>query len=279
MKVFVNQLFLLLFFVSFFSCSDMGLSEEKRIKKKNEKGEFIFRESDEFLFSLPDPEPNEAPKYIWEENYVGSFPRLTKEFFRCKGSASNVDQIFYSEEKESMRLQDCDGKHSLPLKEGKEFVYPVLIDILNYIQEKTRKRVVITSGHRCPKHNTYVDHSPLNKTSKHMIAAEVGFYVQGMEEEPEKVVDLILTYYLEAPQYQGDKNYQEFTLYEGPTNVSQAPLRNKEVFVKLFRQGEGRNHDNRHSFPYVSIQVRYDKEEGKKVLYTWNDAYNNYYRF
>jgi hypothetical protein len=181
---------------------------------------------------------------------------------------------------EVVRYLDCGGvdKHSLPMDEDKEFFYPILIDLVNYLQVKTGKRVVITSGHRCPEHNTYVDPSVENQYSKHQIGAEVSFYVQGMESEPEAIVKYLQAYYLEKPEYRDLKEYREFQRYEGETNVSTLPWMNKEIFIKLYDKKEGRNFDNRHPYPYVSIQVRYDRAKKERVVYSWDKAHRNYLR-
>ena len=65
-----------------------------------------------------------------------------------------------TKEKEIARYYDCGGpeKHSLPLREKKEFyLHSILIILLNYLQIQTGKRVVITCGHCCPEHNAYLD--------------------------------------------------------------------------------------------------------------------------
>lgn len=265
-------------FITLSSCSETNISKKKH-RKTHEKGEFIYRESDEFLYELPPLQLRPKPEYPWEENTVGNFPRITKEFFRCRGSSMNSMQMLPQENGEIVKYLDCEGKHSLPIEEEKEFVYPILISLLNHIQKKTNRRVVITCGHRCPKHNAYADSSINNRTSKHMIGAEVDFYVQNMEDKPEKILDLLLNFYRNSPEYFGKKEYQEFSTYEGPTNVSTPPLRNKEVYIKLCRKDEGRDFDNRHSYPYICIQVRYDNEKKENVFYTWNKAYNHYFRW
>ena len=97
------------------------------------------------------------------------------------------------------------------MKGDKEFVYPILIDLLNEVQAKTRGKVVITCGHRCPVHNAYADNSSYNQNSKHMIGAEVDFYVQGLESPPEEVFELLMSHYKENPRYQEEKAYSEFS--------------------------------------------------------------------
>lgn len=214
-----------------------------------------------------------APLYPWEESNPSSLPKITKEHFRCKGTPLNPPQIVHKE-KETIRYYDCGGatKHSIPLRNGKESIYAIQIELLNYLQEKTGKRVVITSGHRCPEHNTYVDPSVENQYSKHMIGAEVSFYVQGLEEKPEVIVRLLQDYYKQQPGF-------EFERYQKETNVSTLPWFNKEVFIKLFKAHEGRNLDNRHPYPYISIQVRWDRETNEKVTYSWDKAFRNYLRY
>lgn len=261
------------------SCSSSD-EEAETLRKLNQKGEFIFRKHDEHLFTPPLAERITPEPYPWEKGFVGNYPKITKEFFRCKGSHLNPVRIVQQKE-EIARFYDCGGseKHSLPLRDNKEFIHPILIDLLNNIQAKTNKRVVITSGHRCPEHNTYVDPSPENQFSKHMVGAEVSFYVQGLEERPESIIKIIQEYYLKNPKYKDKKEFQEFSRYEkNDTNVSTPPWMNKEIFIKFFKKKEGRNFDNRHPYPYLSIQVRWDELKNEKVIYTWDQANHNYLR-
>jgi hypothetical protein len=256
----------------------MEESERDKMREKNQKGEFIYRLHNQYFFQTPLPHFHSKEPYPWERSFVGTQPKITKEFFRCNGSGLNPSRIV-QDGKEAVHYFDCGGvdKHSLPLREGKEFIYPVLIDLLNLIQAKTGKKVVITSAYRCPEHNTYVDPSPANQFSKHLIGAEVDFYVQGMENSPEKIIKMIMQYYLEL--FPDQKDYANFERYDRlDTNVSTPPWYNKEIFIKLFQKHEGRNFDNRHPYPYISIQVRYDSERKEKVNYSWDQANRNYLR-
>lgn len=244
-------------------------------------GEYIYRYSDEK--KLPQSsEPLISCKkesYPWEENEKGLYPKITKDFFRCKGSSLNPAR-FEQKGENQIRYDDCGGaqKHSLILKEDKEFIYPILIDLLNYIQNQTGKRVVITCGHCCPEHGLYID--PSNRTSKHLIGAEVDFYVQGLEFCPEKVIGLIMLYFKENAKYENLKNFQEFKRYQKEdTNVSIQPWFNDEVFIKLVKKTEGRDFDNRHLYPYISIQVRYDWDTKQKVSYSWDKAFRQFHRW
>jgi hypothetical protein len=246
---------LLLLFLS--ACT----SNEKN-KKGNVIAEKIFRKEGDLLYRTRAPEPKEREEYPWEKKYLGKYPRITKEFFRCKGNASNPPlEVKQGENKVIYR--DCRGTehHGLPMRDGKEFIYPCLVNLLNYLQEKTEKKVVITCGHRCPDHNTYCDSSPSNYGSKHMIGAEVDFYVEGMEKEPQKVIALIQDY------YKGQKEYEKFERYDKNLNVSTKAWLNKEIFIKLYLENEGRDHDNQHPYPYIGLQVRFDRDLNKKVTF------------
>jgi hypothetical protein len=267
-------------FISLSSCSNSDDPQIADNENRNQSGEYIYRVHNEHLFDIPSPEVNPQEPYPWEKGTVGNHPKITKEFFRCKGS--NLNPVHIVQEKEELiRYFDCGGaeKHSLPLRDGKEFIHPILIDLVNYIQAKSKKRVVITSGHRCPEHNSYVDAGKNNLYSKHMIGAEVSFYVQGLEEQPEAVIRCIQEYYKATPKYQDKKDFLEFHRYDKKdVDVSTPPWCNKEIFVKLYKKKEGRNFDNRHPYPYISIQVRYDYDTAEKVIYTWDKANHNYLR-
>lgn len=246
------------------------------------KGEYLYRHHNEELVS-PDPlEVIKREDYPWEKNSEKrNYPEITKYHFRCKGSLLNPLKTV-SQGSEIVNYYDCGGsqRHSLPLRNQKEFIYPILIDLLNFVQMKTGKRVVITSGHCCPEHNTYLDSSVSNQASKHQIGAEVDFYVEGMESEPEAIVHLLQSYYQEQSKYKGVGEYIEFKRYEGEVkNVSEVPWYNKEIFIKLVKKWEGRDFDNRHPYAYISVQVRYDWDLQERVSYTWDKAFRNFHRF
>jgi hypothetical protein len=257
--------YLLLFLVLFLSsCTP----KHQKNRKKHISCEYIFRQSHEFFFKTPLPLHQIRSAYPWEGKYIAGLPRITKEFFRCKGNPLNPVVIHTPEGKEPIKYFDCPGgkKHGLPLREGQEFVYPCLLEILNYLQEKTGKRVVITCGHRCPKHNTYADHTPANWNSKHMIGAEVDFYIESMENQPHTLISLIQQYYVE--HFPEDKDYTSFQRYDkGNLNVSTPPWFNKEIFIKLYLSHEGRDCDNQHPYPYLGIQVRTDRALNTKVTF------------
>lgn len=264
------------------SCSGMEQSEQEKLRRQNAKGEFVHRQHDEYRYVLEIPEHRIRERYPWEMAYIGNHRKMTKEYFRCKGSTLNPPHIDHKDPSRPANYFDCGGfqKHSLPIRDEKEFVYPILIDLLNYVQAKTGCKVVITCGHRCPVHNAYADNSVYNQNSKHMIGAEVDFYLQGMEERPEDVIKILMNYYREMSIYQGDMQYQEFQrLNKGELNVSTPPWYNKEILIKLYLKNEGRDFDNRHPYSYISVQVRFDREFNEKVVCSWPKAFNGYRRF
>ncbi|MEZ5315115.1 MAG: hypothetical protein R3E91_02750 [Chlamydiales bacterium] len=257
-------LFLLLFLAN---CTN----QEKKIRQQNLRGEFLTRHHNEYFFIPYPPQPLTRERYPWENKSIGGFPRITKEFFSCKGNPLNPVVVKKREGKDPLYYRDCKGgkRHGLPLKKGQEFIYPCLIKLLNYIQEKTEKRVVITTGHRCPTHNIYCDQSSYNWDSKHMIGAEVDFYVEGMEENAQKVIALIMRYYQEKDPK------EEFARYScEKLNVSTPSWYNKEIFIKYYLAHEGRDFDNQHPYPYISIQMRYYEEDHTRVTFSQEQAEN-----
>lgn len=259
------MLFLLFFLLS---CSH---SDETSIRRKNQVAFSIDRRSEERLFEPIFPVWQAPTLYSWDRDCNTQTPQITKDFFRCRGCELHPPRlegkIFY---------QDCNGAHSLPLRDGKEFIYPALLTILNEIQDRFKTCVVITSGHRCPAHNRYVDGSIRNSSSKHLIGAEVSFYVKGYENQPETIVQAIIDSYQDTQKY--SKLYSTFSRYDKETDVSIAPWFNKEIFLKIYRKEEGRNLDNSHPYPYISVQLRYDRERKRSISYNWKEANRNYLR-
>ena len=253
------------------SCS----SDEKK-GTTQDKGlvvEYIFRQGSSEM-SLAPPRPAPPLSYPWSPQEGVTLPPISKEYFRCKGNSGNPPRILKNGAKECERIYDCGGveKHSLPVRNNNEFVYPILVELLNWIQAKTQKQVIITSAHRCPSHHAWVDPSQRDSPSKHLIGAEVDFYVQGMESQPDAVIAAILDFYTSHPRYAEKKEYSNFKRSDKPTNTSTKPFYNKEIFIKKFLVTEGRNGDSSHRYPYLSIQVRYDRDNNQPVAYTWADS-------
>jgi len=266
------MILLLLLCCALISCDSDSLT-------KPIESEYIYRKDGERRLPTAPPQKTPKKKYPWIESQNG-LPVITKDYFRCKGSSLNPSRPHQINGKDVDPLQDCDGaeKHSLPLHGNQEYIYPILIEILNHVQSLTNKPIVITSGHRCSTHNTYINPTPKNAPSKHTIGAEVDFYVRGFEEKPERVVQMIQDYYLKNSKYAGQKEYMEFQRFEKETDVACKPWYNKEIFIKLYDRSEGRNLDNRHLYPYIAIQVRFDRDKNLRVNYSWEDAQRIFHR-
>jgi len=239
-------------------------------------GDPIYRQHDEKW--LPDEGVREKkpPQYPWQKERVRGLPPITKEYFRCKGNPLHPAKIEEKNGEIVAFFNDCGGshRHSLPLYENKEYIAPILLELLNMIQEKTQKKIIITSGHRCPEHNAYIDRSVQNMGAKQMIGAAVDFYIEGLEFAPETALTLIQDFYKTEPRYEGQKYFQEFSRPEKLSNTVTPPWYNKEVFIKLFLPSEGRNQDNAHTFPYINIQVRYDFEKKEPLRFSEERAHN-----
>jgi hypothetical protein len=262
-----------LFFITLFFLN--GCSRSPKPMQSNIKGEYIVRNSDEKIIQIDSIQAHKRENYPWENGQFAPIPNITKDFFRCQGSSLNPPKVV-QKGGEIQPIYDCGGyqRHSLPLREGKEFIYPILIDLLNEVQKKTGKKVVITCGHCCSDHHHYLYPEGEDKYSKHLLGAEVDFYVQGMEENPEKIISIIFEYYRENHKYANKVDYQEFRKDEkGDIWL------NKEIYVRVVKKFEGRDFDNRHPYLYVSIRVRYDCEMNKAVIYTWEGAFQNIHRW
>ncbi|MCB1084549.1 MAG: hypothetical protein KDK60_00425 [Chlamydiia bacterium] len=243
-------------------CSGLEKSEKKRVREQNLILAPIQRLDSEHFFSLPPPTLKTRPPYPWEHKRIGSHLRITKEFFRCRGNALHppIQVIKYGN---LVYHLDCGGieQHSLPLKEGKEYVSQILVDLLNYLQETLDKKVVITCGHRCPDHNLYADPTKKGQTSKHLVGAEVDFYVEGLERDPQVVIDALLAYFNEPLKRSNSL-----------TEASTPSWFNQEIALTLFLKNEGRDIDNSHPYPYLSLQDR-------TTHYNWHTAHSGFIKY
>lgn len=258
-RLFILSVFLLC------SCSS------KEDEKKSYKKEPITRSCDDKYFNQNDLVLNEMSSYPWETKEIKRLPRITNEYFKCKGSSIHMPRMILNG---SDQLVDCSGpsSHLLSIVHNEEKVYPVLIDILNYLQNSLKKRVIITCGHRCLSHNKYADLHNNQKASKHTIGAEVDFYIKDLEEKPMEVINHIFEFYKNTTGYKNKQEYEEFLRDENNHSVSVNPWFNKEIYIKMYNKNEGRDFDNRHPYPYISIQVRYDRDLKEKVEFSYEKA-------
>jgi hypothetical protein len=263
-------------------CSGLEETEKKKIRERNWKGEAIYRNANDLFFPITLPASLPRAPYPWESEAI--LPRITKEFFRCKGNPLHDMRPRQEEDEElpegMVGYLDCEGSahHGLPILQGKEGVYPILLDLLNYVQKKLAKRVIITCGHRCPTHNRYADPSQKNRSSKHQIGAEVDFYVQGLEEAPQVVLKALFEFYRETPRYRDQKEYILHPYEKEGHSGALCAWINQEVFIAIHAKEEGRDFDNRHPYPYITIQVRYDRDLAQRVVYDWTRAHQGYPR-
>src|SRR5579862_9121325 len=72
-----------------FSCSGLEHSEQENLRRANAKGEFIHRTHDEYHYAIETPKHLMRERYSWEQAYIGKHAKISKEYFRCKGSSSN----------------------------------------------------------------------------------------------------------------------------------------------------------------------------------------------
>ncbi|MCH9611946.1 MAG: hypothetical protein S4CHLAM102_04240 [Chlamydiia bacterium] len=268
-----------LFALTFFSCTNMEKRKVEHLKRKNQKLELIHRHSNETFFAEEKLQPKEREIYPWEKKMIGNLPRITKEFFQCRGSYSNPEKKISDSRGGQTSCYDCGGleKHSLPVIDGKEVIPQILIDLLNYVQERTDHRVVITCGHRCPVHNTYADASTANQKSKHQVGAEADFYVEGMEDRIDEVLYLLLDFYQQDAHHPEFQRFAKVDRHVGGDQI--VAYANREVEIRLFGAKQGRDLDNRHPYPYIAIQVKMDRETGHRLEYSWHSAHNNYMRY
>jgi hypothetical protein len=270
-RIFILYLLLLI------GCSGLEKAQQAKIRKGNEVKDPIVRLSSELYFTNSLPRRKEKEKYPWEERYIGSFTKITKESFRCRGSSSHGERMIINSDGLEERLVDCEGlgSHSLPVREGEEFIYDILIDLLNHVQAKNKKRVIITSGYRCPIHNRYCNHTKINASSKHQIGGEVDFYVEGMEQDVEVIVEQLIDYYKEQ-----EPSYQQFRKVIREKNGIQYPVwSNKEISISISHYKISGDLDNAFSHPYITIDLKLDRERGERVEYSWQKANNGYMRY
>lgn len=250
-------------------CTSEENHQKVNIHRKQMKIEPIVRLSDEKIFIMNTLIQKERKAYFFEPSKIA---KITKDHFRCRGSAEHPPIIQEEQGTEGKTIEDCRGidAHSLPIQSGEEFVFPILLTLLNNIQQTLGEKVVITSGHCCPKHALYLHPSKPGLKSYSMMGAAVDFYVQGFEKRPEAVIDCIIN------QYKGDE-----PLYEKFVKASKDVITwsNHEILIKLIPKEQGRDLDHAHLYPYISIEVKYDREKKKNIEPTWKLTHESYYKW
>lgn len=245
-----------------FSCSTADKREQQQRMKNNKSVERIYRLSHEKMYEEKAFAGAKRAPYPWEN--VADFPKITINSLRCRGSGDHKIR-----KRNGKEYQDCIGMkdHGLPYVDGAEFVYPVLVSLLNKIQNAWNKKVVVTSGHRCPKHNDYLNLGK-SRISKYMIGAKVDFYVEGMENDSAAVIEKIIDLYKEE-----SRSYSHFTK---STSEKGTPFwRNKEISISIQKDGEHKILDNK-NHPVISISVRYNRAKNEHVYLDWKQAYQGF---
>lgn len=245
------------------SCSSATDRQECKRRKNNRVEEKIYRLSDEYFYVKDDAILVERDLYPWETK--SSFSKITISDFRCRGSEKNQKLSIGKE-----IISDCNGlhDHGLPYKNGKEFVYPVLVEILNFVQEATGRQVIVLSGHRCPIHHKYVT-SGRGRLSKHMIGARADFYLKGYKVAGEQILKTIESFYKEE-----SSEYRHF--FSIQKKDGGLIYKNKEI--KLYLNSEKNLLIDKIDEQVITIEVCYDREENQEVVLDWDKAYRGYIR-
>lgn len=199
-------------------------------------------------------------------------PDLTAEDFRCRGDWENHPVCQWNNHEYS----DCSGG-GLP----QAGIDEDLIDLLNELQRRFDKPVIVNSGYRCPQHNAYIaaelynwiddQGNPGNPyevsgRSRHMMGAAADFYIQDYEFNPQEIIDTILSiqgltppnpgvriYWVNQKKRDGSYStgYYQYQAYSTP-----------EWWIHPYAPEEGRDLDNRHySGVYLHIHHRVNFDE------------------
>lgn len=133
---------------------------------------------------------------------------ITAEDFRCKGDSIRNSPVIWNGE------IFYDGDSGTLPRRGIDLD---LLDLLNDLQKKIGSQIFILSGYRSVKHNKYIaaelstyvsedgklgNPYEVSMTSKHIMGAAADFYVEGYENNPEKVLESLL----EVIKEQGDSS-------------------------------------------------------------------------
>lgn len=263
MMVSMKKYMLLLIFL-FTACSTANDRVQKKRMKNNISTEKIYRLSHEKAYEVEKPKLVRKMSYPWESETA--YPKITMDTLRCRGDISHEKK-----ERGGKVYEDCKGlyEHGLPYVDGEEFVYPVLVHLLNKVQGAFDKKVVVTSGHRCPKHNTYLSLGK-SKISRYMIGAKVDFYVEGMENNTEEIIERIMHFYSDE-----EDRYSRFQRVSHD-NGSYS-WKNKEISISISREGEHSIIEGKKN-SVISIEVRYDRDREELVRVEWDKAYQGFIR-
>jgi len=228
---------------------------------KNEHREKIYRFQDEIEYPLLPPQKKIRLPYPWELAEKSAPRALVSSDFSCKGRKQHADRVIMLSGQEERRFSDCEGGEAHGIPE----ITPILLTLLNHIQETTGRHVVITSGHRCSQHQRYLYPGDLTSSSLYTVGAACDFYVEGLENSPQTVIKIIQEYYRKDKQTAHDPSYTLF--HRLPLDRSQVitPWVNREICLIVHTEQEHRNPDNAHNHPYISLLVHFDRLKNRSI--------------
>lgn len=200
-------------------------------------------------FILPYELPQKSPTYPWNTCHP-RFLSLTKYSFQCSGTNPEADIPLH---------QKCLGTlhHGLPLVNGKEYIYPRLIDLLNFLQKENKEKIIVIRGHICPKIFSLLDTQEQHE--KYLIGAMVKVSSQINWEK--NLSPLVKKFY--------DKKKEEDPLYEIENSPYAITFINQE-FKFIIHPSSLTN--------IMEIEVLYDKEKDSPIKFTEKDI-QNYLRY
>jgi hypothetical protein len=250
---------LLLNLLLLISCSTADERSQKQRMKNNLSCEKIYRLSSEKNYHIDSLELATRQLYPWENET--KYPKITINTLRCRGSKDATpiksgDKIF----------EDCGGlhDHGLPYQDGEEFIYPALITLLNRVQNSFDKKVVVTSGHRCPKHHNYLVKGQ-SKISRYMMGCKADFTVEGLENRPEEIIVKIMDLY-------PNEKFQKINQADGSTLYT-----SKQFHLMINKEGEHSILGEKHH-PVVSVDVRYDQDKQEAIILDWDKSFHGFIR-
>src|SRR3989338_2368335 len=109
-------------------CSPMEESEKDKLRRVNEVAENVYRLDGEHFFQANEVTVAKRETYPWEPKSLTVDKKITKEYFRCRGSAQNGCKSLIDSLGDKAQMIDCGGmeKHGLPYRDEGEFIYPAL---------------------------------------------------------------------------------------------------------------------------------------------------------
>lgn len=215
---------------------------------------------EEVHVEMPANKRVEKPSFIASQNTI---PPLTPEHFRCKGSHHNPITKHTIDGKQTY-FQDCDGSHthSLPIIDGKQTVYPHLIELLNHVQDVTGRQIRVLTGHRCYIHQSYLSSEMKDLTSAYQLGAAADVCFQSSSTGLKEIIHAIMDWY-------------EQTNLPGSTfNANSDSNRWSNRYVQLSYH-ETTDIDTKYKGPHISITLKVDPSTGKKITYSYRKVRNN----